>query len=160
MGVLEQILPIKFVPYRVEMTGSCYSALLNHEMWTTPATSWPWMRLDSIAKADPAGADSWKLSAYTLLSWAISFSAKGICVLHLCLPQGGGLFSAHILVVCCTNGVYKIFFCIYNTPLSIKLNGFPCLATQYTSLTFWVSVCLPIKQGGSMGLPVLKAGDS
>lgn len=118
------------------------------------------MKLDSIAKADPAGADSWKLSAYTLLSWAISFSAKGICVLHLCLPQGGGRLSAHILVSGRTNGVHKIFFCVYNTPLSIKLNGFPCLATQYTSLTCWVSVSLPIKQGGSMGLPVLKAGDS
>lgn len=47
-----------------------------------------------------------------------------------------------------------------NIPLSIKLNGFPCLATQYTSLRLWVSVSLPAKQWGWIGLTILKSCDS
>ena len=37
-----------------------------------------------------------------------------------------------------------------NTALH-KLNGFPCLASQYTSLRLWVSVSLLAKQWGWMG---------
>lgn len=111
-----------------------------------------------IAKADLEGADSWKLSAHPPFCWAGSFSLKGICMLHLCLPQGGGLSSSRVSGG--TNGFYRILFHIYNTPLSIKLNGFPCFATQSTSLRLWLSVSLPIKQGGWMCPPVLKSGDS
>lgn len=65
-----------------------------------------------------------------------------------------------VLFVCHTNGFCKIPFHVYNTLFSIKLKGFSCLATQYTSLRLWVSVSLPIKQGCSMGLLILKSGDS
>lgn len=46
-----------------------------------------------------------------------------------------------------------------NTTLH-KLNGFPCLASQCTSLRLWVSVCLLEKQWGWMGLLLLKFRDS
>lgn len=56
------------------------------------------VRLASVAKADPEGADSWKLSTdSTPLSWAVSFSSKGdLYDASLGLPQGGGLSSSHV----------------------------------------------------------------
>lgn len=99
--------------------------LLNHEMWATQVRAWPWKRLVSIAEADlegTEGADSWKLSADTLLSRAVSFSLKGICVLHLCVYHKGAEFP----VLTCSGFLsiqmgsikYSSVFTIQHSPLS------------------------------------------
>lgn len=82
---------------------------------------------------------------------------EGDLFAHLCVYHKGEDFPV-LMCSGCTNKFYKILFYIYNTPLRIKLNGFPFYdpVFQFKALSLRFST----KQRSWMGLPILKSGDS